>query len=341
MLVGEMALEIRLLAKRGKGLRAIAREIGVSRNTVRRYLRDGDAERYRQRPRRSGKLASFDDYIAKRLAEAAPDRLAGTVLLRELRERGYTGGYTILKDHLMLQRPLVVAAPVVRFETAPGEQMQVDWAVIRRGADRLSVFIATLGWSRAAYIEFVGDERLETLLSCHEHAFLHLAACRGKCCTTICAPWCRNVTAMAMGSTAFRLAFLILRGIAAFALGSAVRIARRARAKWSGSSATCAAISGCLWQAVWRLRAWSWMRRRRTSPLGVGCGKWRMPGGTPPLVRCPRSGWSWNALSLAPSRHPMAASPGWLWQQHHRHCGARWSGCSTRLRYTIRYSRRH
>jgi transposase len=64
MLVGEMALEIRLLAKRGKGLRAIAREIGVSRNTVRRYLRDGDAERYRQRPRRSGKLAAFDDYIA-------------------------------------------------------------------------------------------------------------------------------------------------------------------------------------------------------------------------------------------------------------------------------------
>ena len=45
MLVREMALEIRLLAKRGKGLRVIAREIGVSRNTVRRYLRDGDADR--------------------------------------------------------------------------------------------------------------------------------------------------------------------------------------------------------------------------------------------------------------------------------------------------------
>jgi transposase len=36
----------------------------------------------------------------------------------------------------------------------------------------LSVFVATLGWSRAAYAEFVADERLETLLSCHEHAFL-------------------------------------------------------------------------------------------------------------------------------------------------------------------------
>jgi hypothetical protein len=62
-----------------------------------------------------------------------------------------------------------VPEPVVRFETAPGEQMQVDWAVIRRGADRLSVFVATLGWSRVAYVEFVTNERLETLLSCHEH----------------------------------------------------------------------------------------------------------------------------------------------------------------------------
>ena len=76
MLLGEMALEIRLLAKRGKGLRAIAREVGVSRNTVRRYLRDGDAERYRPRPRRSGKLAAFDDYIAKRVAPGT--RVGGT-----------------------------------------------------------------------------------------------------------------------------------------------------------------------------------------------------------------------------------------------------------------------
>jgi transposase len=50
--------------------------------------------------------------------------------------------------------------------------MQVDWAVIRRGADRLSVFVAMLGWSRAAYVEFATDVRLETLLACHEHAFL-------------------------------------------------------------------------------------------------------------------------------------------------------------------------
>jgi transposase len=61
--------------------------------------------------------------------------------------------------------------PVIRFETDPGRQMQADFATIRRGRDRLSVFIATLGWSRTTYVEFVSDERLETLLGYHERAF--------------------------------------------------------------------------------------------------------------------------------------------------------------------------
>uniref|UniRef100_UPI0035654A26 helix-turn-helix domain-containing protein n=1 Tax=Falsiroseomonas sp. TaxID=2870721 RepID=UPI0035654A26 len=54
MLGGELALEIRVLTKHGKGVREIAREVGVSRNTVRRYLRDPEAARYRARPPRPG-----------------------------------------------------------------------------------------------------------------------------------------------------------------------------------------------------------------------------------------------------------------------------------------------
>ncbi len=78
-----------MLAKHGRGVREIAREVGVSRNTVRRYLRDPEAARYRARPPRPGKLAAFEGYIAERIASAAPERLEATVLLRELRERGY------------------------------------------------------------------------------------------------------------------------------------------------------------------------------------------------------------------------------------------------------------
>jgi transposase len=93
------------------------------------------------------------------------------VLLRELRALGYAGGYSILKVHLASLRPVAKPEPLIRVETEPGRQMQCDFATIRRGRDRLAVFIATLGWSRAAYVEFVTDEWLETLLGCHERAF--------------------------------------------------------------------------------------------------------------------------------------------------------------------------
>jgi transposase len=172
MIGGEMSMEIRVLAKHGKGIREIAREMGVSRNTVRRYLREPEAARYRARPPRPTKLDPYRAFIVERLAAAAPDVIPASVLLAELRECGYAGGYTMLKLFVAALKPTAPAAPVVRFETEPGAQMQADWATIRRGADRLSVFVATLGWSRAAYVEFVADERIETLIACHEHAFL-------------------------------------------------------------------------------------------------------------------------------------------------------------------------
>jgi transposase len=172
MVGGEVALEIRVLHRHGKGIREIARDTGSSRNTVRRYLRNESAARYKPRARRAAKLDPFRDYVVARLTAAAPERIPASVLLRELRERGYTGGYTMLKGLVASLKPKGLAPPKVRFETAPGEQMQVDWAVIRRGSNRLSVFVATLGWSRASYVEFVSDERVETLIEAHENAFL-------------------------------------------------------------------------------------------------------------------------------------------------------------------------
>jgi transposase len=172
MVGSEAAMEIRVLHRHGKSIHEIAREMGLSRNTVRRYLRDEEAARYKARLPRPTKLEPFKEYITERLRAAAPEWIPGFVLLAELRERGYEGGYTMLKLFLASQRPKEAAEPVIRFETEPGEQMQVDWAVIRRGEDRLSVFVATLGWSRAAYVEFVTDERVETLIAAHENAFL-------------------------------------------------------------------------------------------------------------------------------------------------------------------------
>lgn len=144
--------------------------LAVSRNTVRRYLRSEGLPRY-VREARPSKLEPYRNYLDERVKSAAPDWIPATVLLREIRRLGYRGGYSILKDYLATLRPLATSEPVIRFETDPGRQMQADFATIRRGRDRLCVFIATLGWSRATYVEFVTDERLETLLGCHERAF--------------------------------------------------------------------------------------------------------------------------------------------------------------------------
>jgi transposase len=172
MLGAEDRMEISVLLRHGSGIRAISRATGWSRNTVRRYLRGGEAAAKRKPPaKRAQKLDPFKAYIRERLAAASPDMIPAVVLLREIRARGYTGGETRVKDFVRGLRPAASPDPVVRFETEPGCQMQADWATIRRGRDRLSVFVATLGWSRAAYVEFCADERIETLIHCHENAF--------------------------------------------------------------------------------------------------------------------------------------------------------------------------
>ena len=172
MLTVEERMEITVLSKHGESIHGIARAMGVSRNTVRRYLREGEAAATRRPgPKRPEKLDPFKNYIAERMQAAAPDVIPAAVLLREIQARGYDGGYTRLKVFVRGLRPAPKPDPVVRFETEPGHQMQADWATVGRGTDKLKVFIGTLGWSRSAYVEFCDDEQFETLRCCHEHAF--------------------------------------------------------------------------------------------------------------------------------------------------------------------------
>ena len=165
-------MELTVLRRHGASIRELARVTGYSRNTVRRYLRDGEAAGARKpATKRAEKLDDFKDYIVGRMRAASPARIPAAVLFREIKERGYRGGETRVKQFVRTLLPAPVAEPIIRFETEPGQQMQADWATVGRGADRLSVFIATLGWSRMAYVEFCDDERVETLRRCHENAF--------------------------------------------------------------------------------------------------------------------------------------------------------------------------
>lgn len=172
MLKAEEQMELVVLKKHGESIRSLSRSTGRSRNTVRRYLRDGEAATRKASPKRAEKLDPFKSYIVERMAAAAPDVIPATVLLREIQGRGYDGGYTRVKQFVRGLVPVLPPEPVVRFETEPGRQMQADWATVGRGAGKLKVFIATLGWSRMAYVEFCDNEQVETLISCHEHAFL-------------------------------------------------------------------------------------------------------------------------------------------------------------------------
>mgnify|MGYP002777943143 CR=1 FL=1 len=155
-------MEIRVLARRGVGIREMARQLGCSRNTVRRYLKDEQAVRYKPRPPREPKLEPFKPYVLERIEAARPRWIPAAVLLRELKERGYEGGLTQLK---MWLAPMKRAEPepVVRFETLPGEQMQADFTVVRRGADPLLALVATLGYSRASFVQFSRREDFAAL----------------------------------------------------------------------------------------------------------------------------------------------------------------------------------
>jgi len=114
--------------------------------------------------------------ICKRLA--AFPQLTGRRLHRELRELGYTGGYSILTDFLRDIRPTEPAPFEVRFETPPGRQAQVDFAHFRTlftdepGTERiLWLFSLVLGHSRMLWARFVLHQDLPALLRCQAAAF--------------------------------------------------------------------------------------------------------------------------------------------------------------------------
>jgi transposase len=165
MLTQEQAVEIKVLARRGTAVREIARQTGLSRNTVRRYLRDEQAARYKQREPRPTKLDPFKDYLLERVAAARPHWIPATVLIRELQEAGYEGGISQLKAFLAPYKR-AEPEPVVRFETPPGKQMQADFTVIRRGRAPLLALVATLGYSRASFVRFTAGEDAATLCEC-------------------------------------------------------------------------------------------------------------------------------------------------------------------------------
>ena len=175
--------EIYEMHGRGHSARTIARELGLARNTVLRYLNSPEAMLPKPRPPRGSRLDPYTEYIDRRLAEGLENRV---VLLRGLRARGYQGSYAILVEYVRPRRRGRQPEATMRFETAPGEQAQVDWGSLPYvGEDgklrRVWVFVMTMGWSRACYAELVRRADTAAFIQCHANAFEYLGGVPRRC----------------------------------------------------------------------------------------------------------------------------------------------------------------
>jgi transposase len=165
--------QIKQAAAAGKHATQIARELGLHRETVSTWLQRESYERSRgaNRPRRS-KLDAYRTAIA-RWVEAYP--LSAMQVWHKLKEQGYAGGYSIVKDYVRGIRPNRTEA-FLTLKFAPGQCAQVDWgsfgsAEVDGTRRALSFFVLVLGYSRWFYVEFTLGQSQEWWLGCHQRAF--------------------------------------------------------------------------------------------------------------------------------------------------------------------------
>jgi len=149
----------------------------VSRRTVYHWIESGQLDRdldnapvqSRPRPAVPCKLDGFRSIIDSRLAEFP--KLTATRLFDEIRAAGYAGGYTQLKEYVRRVRPAPVPDPVVRFETPPGHQGQVDFAEFRLPWGKRYALLVVLGYSRLMWLQFCTRQTMAVLMGGLEEAF--------------------------------------------------------------------------------------------------------------------------------------------------------------------------
>ncbi len=142
---------------------AIARQLGVSRRAIYHWIRTGQLDRElsggsdaRRAAPRPTKLDRYQPLIQERLL-TYPE-LSAVRLLEECRAAGYAGGYSQLKAYVARVRPRPAPEPIVRFETAPGQQAQFDFATIRLPWGTRFALLVVLGYSRVLFVDFVARQ---------------------------------------------------------------------------------------------------------------------------------------------------------------------------------------
>ncbi len=153
----------------------ISRELGISRQTIYRWINEGELDRdleevrYGPRPPVPTKLDPYKAIVRERLEEYP--ELTAVRLLAEIRAAGHPGGYTQPREYVRKVRPRAPADPLVRFETDPGVQGQVDFAHFRFPWGRRYLLLVVLGYSRLLWLRFYPRQDMPTLLKGLEAAF--------------------------------------------------------------------------------------------------------------------------------------------------------------------------
>jgi transposase len=157
-----------------------ARALGLHRQTVSKWL-NADQYRRRQAPPRASRLDPFKAQVVRWL-DAHPYSVQQ--IFQRLREAGFDGGYTIVRDYVSRIRPPRHEA-FLKLAFAPGESAQIDWGeygsiAVGSTRRRLSFFVMVLCYSRMMYLEFTVSQTMEHFLACHEHAFAAFHGCPRK-----------------------------------------------------------------------------------------------------------------------------------------------------------------
>lgn len=176
MLDRRTVFEIHRLLHMGLSKREIHRRLKVDRKTITRYL-DAPDRTPLTFPPKSGKLDPYRPFIREML-KAYP-KIKAPVVLREIRAKGYDGEITLVRVYLReLRRSAVSRIPYIRFESDPGEQMQIDWGhfnTLEYGSTKRKLYALAVieSHSRMLHVTFTHSQKQDVLHQCLLNAFVY------------------------------------------------------------------------------------------------------------------------------------------------------------------------